>query len=64
MSKKGLMLAVRITKEEKSQAKNLAYSLGMTFEGWLGQLVKAALKNAKDVDCSSGIQKSFEESVR
>lgn len=39
-------LKVRITSEEKNQAKALAKSKGMTFSGWLGQLVKRELKSS------------------
>lgn len=36
-------LTVQITLEEREQAKKLAKSKGMSFMGWLGQLVKNEL---------------------
>ena len=38
---------VRITKQESAQAKELAKSKGMTFQGWLGQLIKRELAKSQ-----------------
>lgn len=40
-------LTVMLNEEEKDQAKALAKSKGMTFQGWLGQLIKRELKAAE-----------------
>jgi carbamate kinase len=37
-------LYVELSENEKRQAYNLAKSKGMTFQGWLGQLIQAELK--------------------
>lgn len=37
-----------ITNSEREQAKALAKSKGMTFQGWLGQLIKNALKEERE----------------
>jgi len=37
-------LYVELSENEKKQAYNLAKSKGMTFQGFLGQLIKAELK--------------------
>jgi len=46
-------LTTQISAQEKTAAKALAKSKGMTFQGWLGQLVKAALKQAEQ-EASNG----------
>jgi len=38
---------ILITKEEKNSFRNLARSKGMTFSGYLGQLVKRELANSR-----------------
>ena len=41
-------LTVQISKEEKDNAKVIAKSQGMTFQGWIGQLIKNAIKEARE----------------
>ena len=41
-------LTIAISPVEKEQAKALAKSKGMTFQGWLGQLIKNALKEERE----------------
>lgn len=38
----------RLSVEDRQEAKLLAKSKGMTFEGWIGQLIKRELENAKE----------------
>lgn len=40
-------IKVTISTSEKSEAKALAKSLGMTFQGWVGNLIKRELREAK-----------------
>jgi hypothetical protein len=40
------LLRVAITDREKAAAKRLAKSKGMTFQGWMGQLIKRELEEA------------------
>ena len=49
MTSKSTSLAVfaSISHEEKDRAKKVAKSKGMTFQGWLGNLIKDELKNAE-----------------
>ena len=42
-------IKVDFTPQERDEAKALAKSKGMTFQGWLGQLVKRELKKAQEV---------------
>lgn len=44
----GSLVKAKISSEEKEQAKALAKSKGMTFQGWLGQLIKNALKEERE----------------
>lgn len=44
---------VRITKQESAQAKELAKSKGMTFQGWLGQLIKRELAKSQQEQLSA-----------
>ena len=37
-------LTVRLTSSEKEEAKRLAKSKGMTFQGWLGFVIKEAVQ--------------------
>ena len=39
------VLIVDITPSERETAKRIARSCGMTFKGWLGQLVKREIRN-------------------
>ena len=39
------VLIVDITPSEREAAKSIARSCGMTFKGWLGQLVKREIRN-------------------
>lgn len=41
------LLRVAITDREKAAAKRLAKSKGMTFQGWMGQLIKRELEEAQ-----------------
>lgn len=41
-------LTVMISKETRDEAKALAKSHGMSFQGWLGQLIKQELKAARE----------------
>ena len=41
-----IMVAIDCSAEEKENAKRLAKSKGMTFQGWLGQLIKRELANS------------------
>lgn len=41
------LLRVDITDREKAAAKRLAKSKGMTFQGWMGQLIKRELEEAQ-----------------
>jgi len=41
------LLRVDITDREKAAAKRLAKSKGMTFQGWVGQLIKRELEEAQ-----------------
>lgn len=41
------LLRVAITDCEKAAAKRLAKSKGMTFQGWMGQLIKRELEEAQ-----------------
>ncbi len=41
------LLRVAITDREKAEAKRLAKSKGMTFQGWMGQLIKRELEEAQ-----------------
>ena len=38
---------IRISHEESEQAKSIARSKGMTFQGWLGQLIKRELAKSQ-----------------
>jgi len=40
------LLRVAITDREKAAAKRLAKSKGMTFQGWMGQLIKRELEES------------------
>lgn len=40
-------LTVQISKEEKELAKAYAKSHGITFQWWIGQLIRAVLKEAE-----------------
>ena len=40
------LLRVDITDREKAAAKRLAKSKGMTFQGWMGQLIKRELEES------------------
>ena len=44
-----ISLLVDITPEEKKAAKALSKSKGMTFQGWIGQLVRKELAAAREV---------------
>ena len=44
----GSLVKAKNSSEEKEQAKALAKSKGMTFQGWLGQLIKNALKEERE----------------
>ena len=41
------LLRVAITDREKAAAKRLAKSNGMTFQGWMGHLIKRELEEAQ-----------------
>lgn len=41
-------LTISISPDEKEQAKTLARSKGMTFQGWLGLVIRNALKEGKE----------------
>ncbi len=41
-------IKVQIQKQEKEEAKYLAKTKGMTFQGWLGQLIKNELKKSRE----------------
>ena len=41
------LLRVAITDREKAAAKRLAKSKGMTFQGWMGQLIKRELEEVR-----------------
>ena len=43
---KSQMIRADITPEEKAEANQYAKSQGMTFQGFVGQLIKKALKEA------------------
>jgi len=48
-------IKVDFTRQERDEAKALAKSKGMTFQGWLGQLVQRELKNARlEKEASNG----------
>lgn len=49
------VLIVKISPQERESAKSLAKASGMTFQGWLGQLIKRELRQASSTD---GIQPS------
>ena len=54
-------LTVQISSEEREQAKKLAKNKGMTYAGWLGQLVKKELtaeKATKKQEASYGNEDS------
>ena len=62
-------LKVQISADERDQAKKLAKSKGMTFAGWLGNLVKSQLVDSAATDLeniipndstSSGIRDSLQ----
>lgn len=38
----------RLSADDRQEAKLLAKSKGMTFEGWIGQLIKRELANAEE----------------
>lgn len=42
----GTVIKVAFSKQERDAAKALAKSKGMTFQGFVGQLIKTALKEA------------------
>ena len=44
------MIRADISKEERTKANKLAKSKGMTFQGFIGQLIKNELKNAEAVN--------------
>ena len=46
--KKRLQIAVDLSKDERNAAREIARSKGMTFQGWLGQLIKRELANAEE----------------
>ena len=53
-------LTVMITASERNKAKAIAKSRGMTFSGWLGQLVKSQIYDASSgVPLPDGIQGTF-----
>lgn len=48
-------IKVEISKEKKQQAKSYAKSKGMTFSGWLGQLIDRELQKANPFPSSPSI---------
>ena len=48
MKLKDSMVRVDISNEERIRAYHIAKSRGMTFKGWLGQLIKRELANAEE----------------
>lgn len=43
------LIKVEITKDMHQQARKYAKSKGYTFQGWVGQLIKAELQKAEEV---------------
>ena len=43
-----------ITPDERDKAKSLAKSMGMTFQGWLGQLIKRELETFSAIGVTNG----------
>ena len=43
------MIRADITKDERLKANRLAKSKGYSFQGWVGQLIKAELQKAEEV---------------
>ena len=43
------LLRADITKEQKLEARRIAKKKGMTFKGWLGQLIVQELSNKSEV---------------
>lgn len=46
--KTGTNIKVDFTRQERDEAKALAKSKGMTFQGFVGQLIKNALRESKE----------------
>lgn len=44
---------IAISPKERGEAKRLAKSKGMTFQGWLGQLVKREIYNSRSSSSSA-----------
>lgn len=44
-----MQVRISISQIEYETAKTIAKNKGMTFQGWLGQLVKAELEKSKEV---------------
>lgn len=47
-------LLVDISAEEKAEAKSLAKSKGMTFQGWVAKIIREKL-NAREIDKSEEV---------
>lgn len=43
----GLHLFIAITRSERTEARKIAKSAGMTLQGWLAQLIKKEIANYK-----------------
>ena len=50
-TKKSTTTAIKVdfSRQERDEAKRLAKSKGMTFQGWIGQLVRKELAAAREV---------------
>lgn len=44
---------IDISREERAEARRIAKSKGMTFQGWLGQLVKREIYNSRSSSSSA-----------
>lgn len=51
--KKRLQIAVDLSKDERNAAREIARSKGMTFQGWLGQLIKRELAKSQQDQLSA-----------